>query len=165
MQASQIIFIQVIERPCRKMIIARGKKSTHYFEFCEEVGCDVWGKLVAVKNAICEPVGMWMPDDFRPEGTSLYAQGVEVPADYRGPVPEGMSVIDLPACHYLYFRSQPYAEENMAQIVEMVQKSMGSYDPEFYGWRWADNDAPRIQFPPMGTRGYIEARPVRALKK
>jgi hypothetical protein len=165
MQASPVIFTQVVERPNRKMVLVRGRKSTHYFEFCEEVGCDVWGKLLAVKNALYEPVGMWMPDNLRPSGTSFYTQGVEVPADYKGSVPEGMEVIDLPACHYLFFHSQPYPEEKMAEIVDYVQKVMNSYNPEFYGWKWADNDAPRIQLAPMGTRGYIEARPVRALKE
>lgn len=30
------VFIQVIERPARKLILKRGIKATHYFEYCEE---------------------------------------------------------------------------------------------------------------------------------
>ena len=41
---------------------------------------------------------------------------------------------------------------------------MKGYDPQLYGFEWADDDAPRFQLAPMGYRGYIEARPVRALK-
>ena len=60
MQYSQLIFTQVIARPKRKLILIRGKNATHYFEFCDEVGCDIWGKLLNIKDALYEPIGMWM---------------------------------------------------------------------------------------------------------
>lgn len=165
MQLSQIIFTQVIERPKRKLILIRGKNATHYFEFCNEVGCDTWGRLLNIKDALYEPIGMWMPDNLRPSGTSYYTQGVEVPFGYMGEVPEGMEIIDLPECNYMFFHSQPYSDEKMGEVIKMVQESMGSYNPEFYGWKWADNEAPRIQLSPIGKRGYIEARPVQMFKK
>ena len=34
-----VIFTQIVERPVRKLILKRSKKATHYFEYCEEVGC------------------------------------------------------------------------------------------------------------------------------
>jgi hypothetical protein len=33
--------VQVVERPERKLILKRGVKAAHYFEYCEEVGCEV----------------------------------------------------------------------------------------------------------------------------
>ena len=36
------VFIQLVEKPSRKVIIKRGIKAKHYFEYCEEVGCEVW---------------------------------------------------------------------------------------------------------------------------
>ena len=57
------VFVQVIERPARKLILKRGVKASHYFEYCEEVGCDVWGVLSSIKEAINEPIGMWMPEN------------------------------------------------------------------------------------------------------
>jgi hypothetical protein len=42
---------------------------------------------------------------------------------------------------------------------------MKSYNPETYGYTWADEDAPRFQLAPLGYRGYIEARPVREIKQ
>jgi uncharacterized protein (DUF3820 family) len=163
MGSTQIIFTQVVKRPDRKLFVFRGKRATHYFEFCEEVGCHAWEKLLSIKGALYEPVGMWMPDRFRPAGTSYYTQGVEVPADYNGKIPEGMEVIDLPACQYLFFQSQPYPQEKMNDVIEMVQKAMEQYDLKFYGWQWADDAGPRIQLAPLAERGYIEARPVQAL--
>ena len=32
--------MQAIDRPARKLILKQGIKATHYFEYCEEVGCD-----------------------------------------------------------------------------------------------------------------------------
>ena len=40
---------------------------------------------------------------------------------------------------------------------------MKSYQPEVYGFTWADDDGPRFQLKPAGYRGYIEGRPVRQL--
>ena len=34
------VFVQVVDRPARKLILKRGIKAAHYFEYCEEVGCD-----------------------------------------------------------------------------------------------------------------------------
>jgi len=41
---------------------------------------------------------------------------------------------------------------------------MKTYNPELYGFRWADEDGPRFQLAPMGYRGYIEGRPVRLIQ-
>ena len=82
---SSIVFTQVIERPARRLIIKRGIKATEYFQYCEEVGCEVWGVLESVKGALYESVGLWLPEKLRKPGTSEYCQGVEVPPDYQGP--------------------------------------------------------------------------------
>ena len=58
------VFVQVIDRPARKLIIKRGIKARDYFEYCEEVGCDIWGLLCSVKEALYEPMGLWLPDHF-----------------------------------------------------------------------------------------------------
>jgi hypothetical protein len=42
---------------------------------------------------------------------------------------------------------------------------MKKYNPQIYGFEWADDDAPRFQLEPQGYRGYIEARPVKQLNK
>ena len=86
-----------------KMILKRGKNATDYFEYCEEAGCDVWGLLCSIKEALYEPIGMWLPDTFRTPGTSFYAQGVEVPAGYSGVVPDGFDIITLPPCMMMVF--------------------------------------------------------------
>jgi len=164
-QKPDTVFVQVIDRPERKLILKRGKKATHYYEYCEEVGCEVWDILSGIKEAIYEPVGMWMPKNMQKAGTSLYAQGVEVPADYKGNIPEGFEIIDLPPCKMMVFQGQPYEDEKFEDAIYNLWEVMKSYNPEIYGFKWADNDGPRIQLVPMGFRGYIEARPVIQINK
>lgn len=157
------VFVQVIDRPARQLILKRGRMAAHYFEYCEEVGCEVWGVLCSIKGALYEPIGMWLPEKLRKPGTSRYAQGVEVPAGYTGDIPEGFELIDLLPCKMMVFQGQPYDDECFTAAINELWDSMKSYNPQLYGFQWADEDAPRFQLQPMGYRGYIEARPVRQL--
>ncbi len=77
-QKTNTIFVQVVDRPARKLILKRGIKAADYFAYCEEVGCEVWDVLCGIKQAVNEPIGMWLPENLRTPGTSIYAQGVEV---------------------------------------------------------------------------------------
>ena len=159
------VFVQVVERPRRKVILKRGVKAAHYFEYCEEVGCDVWEVLSGIKDALYEPIGMWLPDSMIKPGTSKYVQGVEVAADYKGKIPEGYEIIDLPPCSMMVFQGQPFDDDKFEDAIGGLWDVMKKYDPGVYGFEWADEDAPRFQLAPLGYRGYIEARPVRALNK
>ena len=156
------IFIQVIEKPDRKVIIKRGKSAKHYFEYCEEVGCDVWGLLYSMKSINGEPVCLWLPECYIAEGTSEYVQGVEVEPDYSGEVPEGFDVIDLPKCKYIMFQGEPFAEEDFCEAVEQVWEAIKKYDPAVIGYKW-DKDNPKIQLEPIGARGYIELHPIKSI--
>ncbi|UWG96612.1 AraC family transcriptional regulator [Dehalobacter sp. DCM] len=158
------VFVQVVERPARKLIFKSGIKATHYFEYCEEVGCAIWEQLSAIKEAIYEPIGMWLPDNLRRPDTSFYAQGVEVPADYAGDIPDGYAIMDLAPCKMMVFQGPPFDDSKFSEAIEEIWEVMKSYNPEIYGFQWADEDGPRFQLAPMGYRGYIEARPVRTSK-
>ena len=155
------VFIQVIERPARKMILRRGVKASHYFEYCEEVGCDVWDILSGIKEVIYEPIGMWLPANMQKPGTSEYAQGVELPADYSRAVPENFELIALPPCKMMIFQGPPFEDEKFESAISDIWEVMKNYDPQLYGYEWADEEGPRFQLVPMGYRGYIEGRPVR----
>lgn len=159
------VFVQVVERPARKVILKRGIKATHYFEYCEEVGCDVWDVLSRIKEASYEPIGMWLPENLREPNTSEYAQGVEVPLDYAGEVPDGYDMIELPPCKMMVFQGPPFEDAKFAEAISELWDVMKNYNPELYGFEWADEDGPRFQLTPMGYRGYIEARPVRNLNR
>ncbi|WP_343208820.1 AraC family transcriptional regulator [Anaerolentibacter hominis] len=153
------VFIQVIEKPARKVIIKRGIKAEDYFTYCEEVGCDVWGLLQSIRSLGKEPVCLWLPARYRKPDTSEYVQGVEVETDYAGEVPEGFDMIELPEAKYLMFQGEPFEEEYYCQAIEEVWDAIKKYDPSVIGLSW-DKSNPRIQLEPVGTRGYIELIPV-----
>ena len=159
--APAAVFVQILERPRRKLIFCPAKQATHYFAYCEEVGCDVWDALSAIKDALHEPMGLWLPEGLRPEGTSTYVQGVEVGTDYAGPVPAGYEVMELAPCKMLVFQGQAFEDEEFEQAITSLWDVMNAYDPTVIGYEWADDEAPRFQLAPMGYRGYIEGRPVR----
>ena len=86
----ETVFVQVVNRPERKAVVRFAQKASDYFSYCEEVGCDVWDVLSGIKEALYEPVGMWMPPKLQRIGTSTYIQGVEVPLDFNQNVPKDM---------------------------------------------------------------------------
>lgn len=158
------VFIQVIRKPERKVIIKRGVKADEYWDYCNEVGCDVWGTLMSMDSLCGEPVCLWLTEKYIAPNTSKYVQGVEVDADYNGIVPNGFDIITLPACEYLMFQGEPFAEEDYCEAITAVQQSMDRYNPSVIGYEW-DNESPRIQLEPRGDRGYIELKAVKAVKK
>ncbi len=160
METVKSVFVQVIEKPERKVLIKRGVKAADYFAYCEEVGCDVWGILQSIKSISGEPVCLWLPAKLIAPGTSEYVQGVEVPVTYDGVVPDGLDVIVLPAAKYLMFKGEPFAEEDYCKAIKDVQTAISKYDPAVIGAQW-DSSNPRIQLEPVGTRGYIELLPIK----
>ena len=156
------VFVQVIEKPERKVIIKRGKEATEYFKYCEEVGCDVWGLLCSMKSISGEPVCLWLPKKYIIAGTSEYVQGVEVAADYSDEIPEGFDIIELPKCKYIMFQGEPFEEENFCEAIQQVWSAIEKYNPKTMGYEWDDSN-PRIQLEPIGTRGYIELHPVKSI--
>ena len=159
------IFTSVVDRPQRKLIIRRGVKAACYCEYCAEAGCDVWGILTSVKEALCEPVGMWLPKNLRKPNTSEYCQGVEVPLDYNKPLPDGFETVVFPPCKMLVFQGPPFNDEDFGEAIEDMWEAIKDYKIETTGYRWAPDDAPRVQMEPQGKRGYIEALPVRLLER
>ena len=159
--ANQNVFIQVIHKPRRKVIMKRGIKADNYFDYCGEVGCDVWGTLLSMDSLCGEPVCLWLPEQYKLPETSTYVQGVEVAEDYDGVIPEGFDVITLDEADYLMFQGEPFDEEDYCDAIFAVQNAMDRYDPTVIGYCWDDTN-PRIQLEPRGERGYIEMRAVQS---
>lgn len=156
------VFIQVIEKPERRVILKRGKAAREYWSYCQEVGCNVWGILTSIKSLCGEPVCLWLPEKYWKPGTSEYVQGVEVALNDTFTIPDGFESITLPAAKYLMFQGEQFEEEDYCQAIETVQASMEKYDPSIIGYAW-DNSNPRIQLEPHGDRGYIELKAIRPI--
>lgn len=156
------VFVQVVEKPERKVIIKRGREAKDYWKYCEEVGCDVWGLLTSIKSISREPVCLWLPQKYRKPDTSEYVQGVEVAMDYSGEIPDGFEMIELPKCKYIMFQGEPFEEADFEEAIQQVWDAIKKYNPQISGYCWDDTN-PRIQLEPIGTRGYIELHPVKSI--
>lgn len=158
------VFVQVVERPARKVLLKRGASANGYFQYCDEVDSEeVWSILTSVKEALYEPVGMWLPKHLIKENTSQYVQGVEVPLDYSNKIPDGFELIELEPCTMMVFQGEPYDDEDFMAEIDEVWSHIDKFDPSIYGYKWDPEAAPRFQLAPMGYRGYIEARPVTSI--
>lgn len=170
MNQTAVIFTQIVERPARKLILKRSKEADNYFAYCEEMGCGEhnnsapWDILCDIREALYEPVGLWLPENMRPAGTGIYAHGVEVPAGCNGAIPEGFDVIDLTPCKFIVFQGEPFNDENFEAAVGICMERIGKFNPEVYGYQYAPEIAPKMQLTPMGWRGYIEMQPVKSMK-
>lgn len=158
----QSVTVTKITKPKRKVIIKRGIKATHYFEYVNEVGCDIWEYLKTIPSICGEPVCLWLPRKYVKPHTSIYVQGAEVSPDYQREIPEGFDVIELPEAEYLMFKGPAFKEENFDQAIKNVWKAMEEFKPEELGLKW-DDDNPKIQLEPIGERGYIELRAVKQI--
>lgn len=170
MTDTAVIFTQIVERPARKLILKRGKCASDYFEYVQEVGCgdgdysSPWEILTQIKVAQYEPVGLWLPETMRLDGTGTYAHGVEVPMEFDfANVPVGFDVIDLDPCRLLVLQGETYDDKDYQRAVAEGMGRISSFNPEVYGYEYAPELAPRMQLAPEGWRGYIEMRPVRHL--
>ncbi len=157
------VYVYIIHKPERKVLIKRGIKADDYFAYCEEVGCDIWGLLTSIPSISGEPVCMWLPKSYQSPGTSVYVQGVEVSVDYEGIVPEGFDTIILPEADYMMFQGEPFMEEEYCAAIDGVQEAIKRFDPSTRGYQW-DDENPRIQLEPIGSRGYRELVAVKAIK-
>lgn len=166
-EKTAVIFTQIVERPARKLLLRHSKNADNYFDYCDEVGCGEnnasapWDILGTVKEALYEPVGLWLPENMRPNGTGVYAHGVELPADYSGAVPDGFNLIDLPSCKMLVFQGEPYDDEQFEEAIGNLWERIAAFNPKVYGYEYAPEITPRMQLSPQGWRSYIEMRSVR----
>jgi hypothetical protein len=158
------IFVQVIEKPARKLILKRGIKAVHWGEYGQEMGFGVVEELKQIKSALYESGGIWLPKNLQKPGTSEFVMGVDMPADYKGPVPEGYEIIDLKPCKMMVFQGQTFEEPMLTKAIMELWEALDSFNPELYGYAWADEDGPRYQYEPIANRGAMEALPVRQLK-
>lgn len=157
------VFVQVITKPERKLICKKGKVAEDYFAYCEEVGCDVWDTLLTIKDALGEPMGMWLGEHLIEPGTSKYIQGVEVPLQFQAEIPSGFSIMHLPACEVMIFQGPPYPDADFSEAIGQLWQVMEHYDPRRVGYEWADELGGSFQLEPRGERGYIEGRTVKRI--
>ena len=158
---SRVVFVQIIARPERKLVLKRVAASSEIFEHWSENGGEIRDELKTISFTMSEPLGLWIPPAMRSPEALEFAWGVEVSANHNGSIPKDFEIIELPACWMMAFQGPPYDKGRVGEAIKVVRAAIKRFDPEVYGYEWAGDDAPRLYWEPVGCRGYIEAWPVR----
>ena len=158
------VTVTIIEKPECKLILKRGIKSTDYFEYDAEMGCDKFEILETIPNALEKAVYINLPPCMIISGTSRAAAALEVPVDFAGVVPEGFEIIDLPSHLYMWFNGAPYEDESMFGVAhEELYRAIAKYKPELYGYEYATDSAPIFNYFASAANGVRQMIPVRHL--
>ena len=154
-----------VERPARRLILLRAKEAADYMTYCGEMGCDWEGLLNSIPEKLDLAALLTLPRPLIRPGTSGCAAGVEVPADYAKPLPEGYEALDLPPCTMLYFQGTPFErDEDFCTAIEIVAEAIAGYPLAQYGLELDADAAPRFNFGAGAKNGAKMALPVRQAK-
>ena len=67
--------------------------------------------------------------------------------EFNKPLPDGYEVLDLEPCTMLYFNGAPFEKgEDFPKAINIVFEAIATYQPEKYGYAFADELAPRFNF-------------------
>ena len=180
------VTVTVVEKPVCKLILARGIKAMHYFELCEEIGCDkseiletiaqklngeFYGKQTTNHIYPGESVSnigrvsyVDLPPNLTLPNTSRAAFALEVPADYNCEIPDGFDVVDLSPFSYMWFQGAPYEDENWFGCAhEELARAINNYKPKLYGYEFAKDAAPHFMYGTSAATGCREMIPVKKI--
>ncbi len=161
---SATVAVTPAERPARKLILLRSKNAVDYLSYCNEMGCGWEGLLNSIPERFENAALLTLPARLIRSGESSCAAGVEVPADYSKPIPEGYDAVELPPCSMLYFQGMPFDDENdFCQAISIVMEAIGSYRPETYGYAFDYELAPRFNFGASAKEGARMAVPAKRI--
>jgi AraC family transcriptional regulator len=131
------IEVSVQAVPARKFIGIKADGATDYMDFWTKIQ-DSWSDCHKVEGLLASisanaQIGGWYED----KGRKGYLYGVEVSADYSGPVPAGMTIMDVPATEYVVCHHPPYDFDAMESAVhEALGKALAAYEPRKIGREW-----------------------------
>lgn len=152
--------------PAHKFIGIRDLTAGNYGEFWENGhNCDeICGTLESMSNhALAGQLGQ-LGGWFYSGGKKGYLYGMAVPADYEGPVPEGMECREIPASEYLVFFHPPfdYLKDN-GEVMRVVEETAWTFDPGRLGFAWDEEEKQDYQRHYPEGYGYAVVRPVKRL--
>ncbi len=159
---SAICMVTVVSRPKRMLLLLRSQKAHDYWSYCEEKGCDWEGLFNSIPERFDTAAILQLPKFMVEKGTSHIASGVELPADYKGKIPEECDLIELEPCEMLYFQTQPFKEEDdYRNAIDSLHKAVECYEPRYYGYEYDTDKVPVFDFgatPQMGARKAIPVK-------
>ncbi len=95
------------------------------------------------------------------DGKKGYFYGAGVPADYKGNLPEGFEMRDIPESYYLVFGHPKYDYANNGKVMQRVEDLAWNFDPRSMGYEWNETVCQDYQRHMWNDRGYQVLRPIK----
>ena len=142
-QSTEDVKVYFVTMPAHKFLHVKNYGSNGYFDFWEKQGkipgqgCDaicglldsIKGKLDGKDDVIGEYSGQIMAHICENGGKKAEAYGVRLPANYSGPIPENMLLIDIPEMEYIVFEHGPFNFEEECETVGIkLESAIKSFD-------------------------------------
>ena len=142
-QSTEDVKVYFVTMPAHKFLHVKNYESNEYFDFWEKQGkipgqgCDaicglldsIKGKLDGKDDVIGEYSGQIMAHICENGGKKAEAYGVRLPANYSGPIPENMLLIDIPEMEYIVFEHGPFNFEEECETVGIkLENAIKSFD-------------------------------------
>ena len=154
----------IVSRDERTLVFLPSKSAEDYMSFCEEMGCEWEGLLNSFEGKLDTAAIVTLPKSLVPKGYGSTAAAIELPAAYKGEIPQCYYTAALPAGNLLYFQSEPYEnEEDFCTAIERAFSAFESYDPKRFGYIYDFENAPSFNFGAQMETGARLAFPVRKI--
>ncbi|MDL2224702.1 helix-turn-helix transcriptional regulator [Eubacteriales bacterium OttesenSCG-928-M02] len=166
-KATNEVKVYFVSIPHHKFLHIKNYESNGYFDFWEKQenipgkDCDticgildsIKGKLDGEDGVIGQFSGQIMGYLYEADGRVPEAYGVRLTADYDGPIPPGMLLLDVPEGEYIVFEHGAFDYDSQSETVdEAVRKAVEAFDYEETDYA-ADHTAGRV--------GYFQHDPAR----
>ena len=149
--------VTFLTKPARKMLVFHREGAENYHGLCGMEDAEKnWGTLESMEGTLGGVICAWLNEN----GETRYVWGVEMPADYRGHVPDGFTCVEMPACDYVRFCHPPYTEDMHDAVTEAAWNLSELWKPEENGWEWNDATNP-VYEDDRETEGYMVLKPIK----
>lgn len=151
--------------PAHKYIGVWDEKITNYGDFWKSHNCEeICGIIDSMSNSMHPVVTAHTAGWIRRHGQKGYFYGLGVSTDYKGPVPEGFEIREVPESYYLVFFHPPFnylADCN--EVMGRVEDLAWNYDPSLQGYSWNEEACQDYQRHYPEVIGYEVLRPVKKI--
>lgn len=151
--------------PAHKYICIRDIEAQDYCSFWQRHDCDEVCGLIDSMSHVAHPVVFphtagW----FYENGKKGYMYGFGVPMDYKGEIPQGFEVREIPESHYLVFYHPTFDYlKDCGEVMCRVEELAWNFDPTTKGFQWNEELCNDYQRHCPETTGYEVLRPVKKM--
>ncbi len=148
--------------PEHKYIGIYNSKATDYGNMWASHDCDLVTGIVESMSNISHPVVTAHTAGWTLEnGKRIYFYGFGVDINYKGDIPKGFEIREIPASYYIVFYHPPfdYLKDN-CEVMGRVENLAWNFDPSTIGYKWNEEACQDYQRHYPEGLGYQVLRPI-----